>query len=52
MENFESLSTGQVLEKGSHEVPDKIAVVDGEARKTYAELNAMADALASSLSEL
>ena len=52
MEILTSLSTGQVLEKASHEVPDKIAVVDGQERKTFRELNDMADALAASFSGL
>ena len=52
MEIAKSLSTGQVLEKAAHEVPDKTAVVDGQDRKTYRELNDMADALAAGLSEL
>ena len=47
MEELKALSVGQVLEKSAADVPDKIAVVDGVQRKTYAELNAMADALAS-----
>jgi len=52
MENLASLAVGQILEKGAAQVPDKIAVVDGEQRKTYGELNAMADALAASLAEI
>jgi fatty-acyl-CoA synthase len=52
MKIYESVSLGQVLEKGAAQVPDKIAVVDGDQRKTYRELNAMADALAASLSEI
>jgi acyl-CoA synthetase (AMP-forming)/AMP-acid ligase II len=50
MNDFESLSLGKVLEQSAARVPDKIAVVDGDQRKTYQELNAMADALAASLS--
>ena len=46
MENLASLSVGQILEKGAAQVPDKVAVVDGEQRTTYGELNMMADALA------
>ena len=52
MEVYESVSLGQVLERGAAQVPDKVAVVDGEQRKTYRELNAMVDALALSLSEI
>ena len=42
MEDLASLTLGQVLENSAAQVPDKIAVVDGEQRKTYKELNAMA----------
>ena len=49
MKNFESLTLGQILEKGAAQVPHKIAVVDGELRKTFAELNRTTDALAAAL---
>lgn len=49
---LKSLSTGQALERPARDVPDKTAVVDGERRKSFKELNQMADALAVSLSEL
>jgi acyl-CoA synthetase (AMP-forming)/AMP-acid ligase II len=52
MEWLKSLSTGQVLERGAKEVPDKTAVVDGDRRRTFKELNHMADALAASFSKL
>jgi fatty-acyl-CoA synthase len=52
MEILDTLSTGQILERGAQEVPSKIAVVDGNRRATYQELNDMADALAASLSDL
>ena len=52
MEDLEFLSLGNVLERGAAQVLDKIAVVDGEQRKTYTELNTMADALAAGLSEI
>ena len=52
MENFESLTVGGILETGAKAVPKKIAVVYGNQRKTYQELNEMADALAASLSGL
>ena len=52
MENLASLAVGQILEKGAAQVPDKIAVVDGEQRKTYGELNMMADALAARLAHM
>lgn len=52
MKNFESLTVGQILERGAAQVPGKIAVVEGGQRKTYNELNAMAAALATSLAQL
>jgi fatty-acyl-CoA synthase/long-chain acyl-CoA synthetase len=52
MQELERLTLGQVLEKSAAESPDKVAVVDGDSRKTYSELNAMADALAAGLAEI
>jgi long-chain acyl-CoA synthetase len=52
MEIYESISVGQVLERAASQSPDKIATVDGDRRKTYKELNAMADALAAGLAEM
>jgi fatty-acyl-CoA synthase len=52
MEIFESVTLGQVLERGAAQDPDKVAVVDGIQRKTYRELNAMVNALAAGLSEI
>jgi acyl-CoA synthetase (AMP-forming)/AMP-acid ligase II len=52
MEDLTPLTVARVLEKGAAQVPDKIAVVDGEQRKSYKELNAMADALAARLAEI
>ena len=52
MENIEKLSLGQVLQKSAVESPDRIAIVDGDKRTTYAELNAAAKALAAGLTEL
>ena len=52
MEVLKSLSLGQILEKGARSVPDKIAVVDGNQRKTYSDLNAMTNALAAGLAEI
>ncbi|HEA68167.1 MAG TPA: hypothetical protein ENI07_15295 [Desulfobacterales bacterium] len=52
MEVLNSLSLGQILERGARFVPDKIAVVDGEQRKTYSELNTMTNALAASLAKI
>jgi len=51
MEDIETLSIGQVLEKGAHSVPDKIAVKCGDHVKTYKELNDMADCLAAGLAK-
>jgi fatty-acyl-CoA synthase len=44
-----ALSLGQVLEKAARAVPGKVAVVDGEKRKTFEELGEMANALAMGL---
>ncbi|MGD9236028.1 MAG: AMP-binding protein, partial [Desulfobacterales bacterium] len=52
MVNIENLTLGQILEKSAAESPDKVAIVDGERRTTYAELNAGADALAAGLAGL
>ncbi len=52
MEVLNSLSLGQILEKGAQPVPDKIAVVDGEQQKTYSELSTMTNALAVSLAKI
>jgi acyl-CoA synthetase (AMP-forming)/AMP-acid ligase II len=52
MKIYESVTVGQVLEKGAAQVPDKIAVIDGSSRKTYSELNSMANALAVSLTDI
>ena len=52
MENLELLTLGKVLETSAVESPDKVAIVDGDRRTTYAELNAASDALAAGLTEL
>jgi acyl-CoA synthetase (AMP-forming)/AMP-acid ligase II len=52
MEIYESMTVGQVLERAANQSPHKIAVVDGEQRKTYQELNAMAGALAAALAQM
>ena len=52
MKDFDSLTVGQVLETAANQVPDKTAVVDGDQRRTYKELNSMADALAAELAEI
>jgi fatty-acyl-CoA synthase len=52
MKNFDSVTVGQVLETAADQVPDKTAVVDGDRRKTYKELNSMVDALAAGLAEI
>jgi acyl-CoA synthetase (AMP-forming)/AMP-acid ligase II len=52
MKWLKALSTGQVLERAANDVPNKIAVVDGDRRKTFKKLNDMADALAASFSGL
>jgi fatty-acyl-CoA synthase len=52
VDNIENLTLGQVLENSAAESPDKVAVVDGKRRITYAELNATVDALATGLAGL
>jgi len=52
MEFLNTLSVSQVLERAAALAPDKTAVVDGNRRKTYQELNEMATRLAFTLSEL
>jgi fatty-acyl-CoA synthase len=52
MEFLNPLSVSQVLERAAALAPDKTAVVDGDRRKTYQELNEMATRLAMALSEL
>ncbi len=52
MGRIEGLSVGRILEQGAEQVPDKIAVVDGDRRVTYAQLNNMAVSLASGFQAL
>jgi len=52
MKDLDRLSVGQVLEKAAKDSPGKVAIVDGDKRITYAELDALADALAAALAEL
>ena len=52
MKDLTSISVGQIIERGAAQVPHKIAVVDGESRKTYVELNRTTDALAAALADI
>lgn len=52
MQGLDTWSLGRVLESGAESVPYKTAVVCGEERKTYLELNDMANALAAGLLKL
>ena len=52
MKIYESITVGQILESGAARVPNKIAVIDGTKKKTYGELNSLANALAVSLTEI
>jgi len=52
MKNFESLTLGEILDRGAKAVPEKIAVVYGSQKTTYQELNQKAIALATRLFEL
>lgn len=51
MNHYDEMTTGQILEAGALQVPLKIAVIDGDRRDTYQELNELADALAASLAD-
>ena len=51
MKHLESISLGQILVKGAKSVPEKTALVFENQRKTYDELNEMAETLAAGLSE-
>ena len=52
MLDLESLPLGQVIETGAGAAPTKTAVVCGNERKTYEELNASTEALAAGLKKL
>ena len=52
MKIYESVAVGDILARGAAQVPDKIAVIDGDNRKTYNELNSRANALAVSLADI
>ena len=51
-EILKSLSVGQILERSAHLTPHKTAVVDGETRKTYREMDDLSKALSARLSDL
>lgn len=51
MSDYDEMTTGQILEAGALQVPLKIAVIDGDRRVTYQELNELADALAAGLAD-
>ena len=52
MEFLNTLSVSQVLERAAALAPEKVAVIDGDRRKTYRELDETATFLAMNLSEL
>lgn len=52
LQTIASLTLGSMLKKGADEAPQKTALVDGERRCTYAELNQMAENLAAGLNQL
>ncbi len=52
MDIIQSLSLGQVLERSAELVPEKTAVVSGNDRVTFRQLNEMADTLAMGISGL
>jgi acyl-CoA synthetase (AMP-forming)/AMP-acid ligase II len=52
MEKFEYLTLGRVLENAAADSPDKIALVDGDTRISFSELNTRTDALAAGLAAM
>jgi fatty-acyl-CoA synthase len=52
MDFLRTLSVSQVLERAASLAPEKVAVVDGNRRKTYRELDGMATRLAMNLSRM
>jgi fatty-acyl-CoA synthase len=52
MVSMNTLSLGENLEQAASVAPHKVALVEGEKRKTFKELDTMATALAASLQEL
>lgn len=52
MQEIETLSLGQILPRAAESVPDKIALVDDDRRKSYKELNDMVDSLANGLVDI
>jgi fatty-acyl-CoA synthase len=52
MVSLKTVSIGEALEQAASLAPQKIALVEGEKRRTFKELDAMANALAASLQEL
>jgi acyl-CoA synthetase (AMP-forming)/AMP-acid ligase II len=52
MEEWKRMSTAEILRRGAEQVPDKTALVDGERRVSYRELEDMSNALAYSLQEM
>lgn len=52
MKEFAGLSTADALKRSAVRFPNKIAVIDGERRVTYMELESMACGLAASLQEM
>ena len=52
MEDWQRMSTAKILKKSAEQVPSKTALVDGERRVTYRELDELSDALAWTLQEM
>jgi len=49
---LDNLNVGMIMERGAQAAPDKVAVIEGDTRKTYKELNDATNALAAGLSKL
>lgn len=52
LKNIKLLSLGQMLSKGAAEVPDKTAIVDGDRRVSYDQLDRSANELATGIRRL
>lgn len=52
LELLNTLDVGTIMDRGAEAVPEKVAVIEGDTRKTYRELNDAVNALAGGLSEL
>ncbi|MBN1105602.1 MAG: acyl--CoA ligase [Deltaproteobacteria bacterium] len=52
MNVHKEISTGRIVERGAELASDKVAVVDGERRVTYRDLDSLVNSLAATLTEI